>query len=182
VNCSSFESLLDEYVDGALAPRDRALVAAHVPSCANCSALLEELRVIDALLLQPRKVDPAPNFTFKVMADVRTVPRPRVHRIPGLAVIGTYLAFAWIAIGLFFLFGDGMAHATWLALIAAGSHAGDAFGALATATARLFGPNTFRVTAAMSALILVDGALALLLGAGLYFARGRRAAQTPELG
>jgi anti-sigma factor RsiW len=182
VNCSSFESLLDEYVDGALAPRDRALVAAHVSGCANCSSLLEELRVIDALLLQPRRVELAPNFTFKVMADVRTTPRPRVHRIHGLTVIATYLAFAWIAIGLFFFFGGAAAHATWVALPATFGHAGDAFGALSTATARLFGPNTFRITAAMSALMLVDAALALLLGAAVYFARGRRGAQAREPG
>lgn len=182
MNCSSFESLLDEYVDGALAPRDRALVAAHIPGCANCSSLLEELRVIDALLLGPRKLEPAPNFTFKVMADVRTTPRPHVHRIAGLAVIGTYLAFAWIAIGLFFFFGGATAHAAWLALQATGGHAGDAFGALSTATARLFGPNTFRITAAMSVLLLVDIVLAILVAAFVYFTRGRRAAQTPELG
>lgn len=181
MNCSSFESLLDEYVDGALAPRDRALVAAHIPGCANCSSLLEELRVIDALLLGPRKLDPAPNFTFKVMADVRTLPRPHVHRIPGLALIATYLVFAWIAIALFVFFGGATAHATWLALQAATGHAGDAFGALTTATGRLFGPNTFRVTAAMSALLLVDSALAVLIGGVVYLTRGRRAAQT-ELG
>jgi anti-sigma factor RsiW len=182
VNCSSFESLLDEYVDGALAPRDRALVAAHVPGCANCSSLLEELRVIDALLLGPRKLEPAPNFTFKVMADVRTTLRPHRHRIHGLALIGTYLAFAWIAIGLFFVFGGPSAHAAWSALQATAGHAGDAFGALSTATARLFGPNTFKITAAMSVLLLVDAALAILVGALVYFGRGRRGTQTPELG
>jgi anti-sigma factor RsiW len=182
VNCSSFESLLDEYVDGALAPRDRALVAAHVPGCANCSSLLEELRVIDALLLGPRTLEPAPNFTFKVMADVRTTPRPHRHRIHGLALIGTYLAFAWIAIGFFFVFGGPSAHAAWSALQATAGHAGDAFGALSAATARLFGPNTFKITAAMSVLLLVDAALAILVGALVYFGRGRRGTQTPELG
>jgi hypothetical protein len=84
MRCSSFEPLLDEYVDGVLAPREHALVAAHVAGCASRAGLLEELRVIDALLLTPRALEPAPNFTFKVMAEVRSLPAPAVHHVPTL--------------------------------------------------------------------------------------------------
>ena len=81
--CSSFEPLLAPYVDGALLPAPvRMQLGAHLERCTSCSALLEELRVIDALLLTARPVDPAPNFTFRVMAELNSFPAPRVRRAP----------------------------------------------------------------------------------------------------
>jgi anti-sigma factor RsiW len=171
MHCSSFEPLLDEYVDGSLAPRERSLVAAHLSWCESCAELLAELRVIDALLLTPRTLEPAANFTFKVMAEARTAPVPRHHRIPALPVLAAYLAFAWTAIGLFFYFARGAAQAALASLRASGHFAGDTFGALAAATAHLFGPNTFGVTAFMSALLLFDAAVAVGLFGYLYVAR-----------
>jgi len=174
MRCSSSRVLLDEFVDGTLPASKNALVAAHVATCAECAALLEELRVIDALLITPRKLEPAPNFTFKVMADVRALPRPHVHRgAHAFVVILAYLAFAWASIGTFFLFGDGAAHAAWSTLVATGLHAGDAFNVLAGATARFFGPNTSRVSAAMSALFALDVAFAAIVGAAVYLRRNR---------
>jgi anti-sigma factor RsiW len=178
MRCSSFKPLLDEYVDGMLSSRKTALVAAHLAGCAECPALLEELRVVDALLVTPRILEPAPNFTFKVMAEVRSLPRPEVHRgAHAFGVTAAYLAFAWAFIGAFFLFGDGTSHAAWTTLVATATHSGDAFNALAAATARFFGPNTFRVTAAMSALLAVDVVLASIVGAAVYLRRNRVAAR-----
>jgi len=172
--CSSFKPLLDEYVDGMLPSRRNALVAAHLEGCAECSALLEELRVIDALLVTPRILEPAPNFTFKVMAEVRALPQPHVHRgAHALGLTAAYLAFAWAFIGAFFLLGDGASHAAWMTLVATATHSGDALNALAAATARFFGPNTFRVTAAMSALLAVDVMLASIVAAVVYLRRNR---------
>ena len=174
MHCSSFKPLLDEYVDGMLPSRKNALVAAHLAGCAECSALLEELRVVDALLVMPRILEPAPNFTFKVMAEVRSLPRPQVHRrTHALGVTAAYLAFAWAFIGAFFLLGDGASHAAWMTLVATATHSGDALNALAAATARFFGPNTFRVTAAMSALLAVDVMLASIVAAVVYLRRNR---------
>jgi anti-sigma factor RsiW len=181
MRCSSSRLLLDEYVDGALPSRKSALVAEHVAGCSECAALLEEVRVIDALLITPRKLEPAPNFTFKVMAEIRTLPRPRTHSgAHALTVVSAYLAFAWAFIGAFFLFGDGAAHAAWTTLVTGGAHAGDAFNALAAAAARFFGPNTFRVSAAMSALLAVDVVFASLVAAAVYLRRAR-VARSPEL-
>jgi anti-sigma factor RsiW len=179
MHCSSFEPLLDEYVDGSLAPRERALVAAHLSDCTNCAELLAELRVIDALLLTPRTLEPAANFTFKVMAEARSAPAPHVHRIPALPVLASYLAFAWTAIGLFFFFGGAAAHGALASARATGLHAGDSFNHLAVATAHLFGPNTFGVTAFMSALLLIDVVVALGLFGYFYISR-RHAAHSQE--
>jgi anti-sigma factor RsiW len=178
MHCSSFRPSFDEYVEGTLPSRQRIRIAAHLAACAECTSLLDELRVIDALLLTPRKLDPAPNFTFVVMADVRSMPKPHVSHIPPLRVLAAYLAFAWIAIGLFFTFGDGAAHAAWGYLFASFAHSGDVFTALARATGHLLGPNTFRVTAAMSALLVMDLVLALGVGAAVYLRRAARSSGT----
>ncbi|MBD5635845.1 MAG: sigma-70 family RNA polymerase sigma factor, partial [Candidatus Eremiobacteraeota bacterium] len=109
MRCSSCEKRLDAYVDGSLSPRERTQVAAHVAACPACASLLEEFRVIDALLVTPRTLEPAANFTFKVMAEVRCLPRPHAHRSPALAVLGTYVVFAWVTIGAFLIFARGAA-------------------------------------------------------------------------
>ncbi len=178
MRCSSYRPLLDEYVDGTLSAHKHALVERHLSECALCHSLFEEFRMIDALLVTPRRVEPAPNFTFKVMAEVRSLPQPQRHRgAHAAAVVGAYLAFAWTLIGAFFLFGDGTAHAAWATLLASAGHAGEALNLLAVATSRFFGPNTFRVTAAMSAVLSVDVALALIVGTAVYLRRERAAAR-----
>jgi anti-sigma factor RsiW len=171
MHCSSFEPLLDEYVDGALAPREHALVAAHVAGCPHCAGLHEELRVIDALLLTPRSLEPAPNFTFKVMAEVRAMPAPTVHHVPALPVIAAYLAFAWTAIALFFLFAGSAAEGALGALRAAFAHNLDAFDGLAAATGHLFGPHVTNVTAAMFGMLVLDAFAALGIFGYLYSRR-----------
>ena len=175
MHCSSFEPLLDEYVDGALTPREHGLVATHVANCADCAALLQELRVIDALLLTPRALEPAPNFTFKAMAEVRSMHRPHVHHVPHLPVIGAYLAFAWTAIALFFLIDGAAARGVFDTLRAISIRYWDGFGSLVTATSHLFGAQTLSVTAAMSALLALDAVLALALAGYFYMGRARRA-------
>ena len=174
MHCSSFEPLLDEFVDGTLTPRERALVSAHLGNCADCAALLQELRVIDALLLKPRELDPAPNFTFKTMAEVRSMPKPHVHHVPHLPVIGAYLAFAWTAIALFFLIDGAAARGALSVLRGAAARYWDGFGALVTTTSHLFGSQTLSVTAAMSALLGIDAVLALALIGYFYMGRARR--------
>ncbi len=162
MRCSSFEPLLDDFVDGTLPLEKHARVAAHVESCASCAALLTELRVIDALLLQPRRLEPAPNFAFAVMAEVRGLPLPHASRVPPLAILGAYLAFAWSAIGLFFILGKSSANAalgfvtSWLTGAAAN------FGAIAESTSRMLSPQSFQLSAAMAAILGFDIVAVLL--------------------
>jgi len=175
MRCSSFEPLLDAYVDGELSAARRARIASHAESCANCAALLTELRVIDGLLLAPRELQPAPNFTFKVMADVRSVAAPRAHRSAHFAVLGTYVVFGWIAIGSFLMFGGPAARAMIAWLGAGFAHAVAMISALSGTTGHLFGRQTFDVTAAMGALIALDLLLVATIVALYAFLRARRA-------
>ncbi len=176
MRCSSFNDSLDEYVEGTLTASARMRFENHAEACPACAALLAEYRVIDALLLAPRKLEPAPNFTFAVMAEVRSLPPPRHHRTSLLAVLGTYVAFGWVTIGAFLLFGGVQARAM-LATIGEGfTHAGASLQSLSHVTSRTFGGETFDVTAAMGGLLgadlVVAGCVALLYA----FRRSRRGA------
>ncbi len=46
MNCSSFEVLLSDYLEGALDHDTRSRATAHLRGCLNCSSLLEEVRQI----------------------------------------------------------------------------------------------------------------------------------------
>lgn len=175
MRCSSFEPLLEAYVEGGLSPVRRAWVAAHLERCPECALLLDELRVVDGLLLEPRVLEPAPNFTFKVMAEVRALPPPHAPRFPHLAVLATYLVFGWVAIGAFLAFGGSAARAMLATIGTAFLRATAAFSFLTGATGGLFGRQIFDVTAAMGALIAIDLLFATAIVAIYAFLRARRA-------
>jgi len=183
MRCSSFEPLLDEFVDGGLSPRMRARVLKHVDECDHCRGLLEELRVVDALLLTPRQLDPAPNFTFRTMAEAFSVPTPHVRRTPAAGVIATYLAFAWVAIGTWFALGGQAPRATLGFFGTQFVRYGQGLADLGRASNHLFGAPTSDVGVAMGAILVLD----LLLGFGLAFVyfvvrprRLTRVSQPPE--
>lgn len=97
MRCSSCEPLLDRYAEGTLTPREMAAVASHLQSCGQCTALFEELKVVDGLLLTTRAPELQPNFTFAVMAEIQALPapRPREHSVWGFLVL--YSAAVWMA-------------------------------------------------------------------------------------
>jgi hypothetical protein len=133
------------------------------------------LRVIDGLLLSPRQLEPAPNFTFKVMAEARCLPAPHVHRSQHLAVLGTYVVFAWVAIGAFLAFGGASARSMLAAIGTDFTHASSSVTALAATTGHLFGRQTYDVTAAMGVLLAADLVVAALVVALYAVLRARRA-------
>ena len=173
--CSSSDSALDEFLDGTLSPVRRARVRAHVAACVDCTELLAELRVVDALLLGPRQLEPAPNFSFRVMADIRAMPAPHVPRSRSIAIIATYIVFAWAAIGTFLAFGGASARAALAFLLGAASRLGSQTHTLAVASGRLFGHRVLDVTSAMGALLAVDLVGIALFVAGYLAIRARRA-------
>jgi anti-sigma factor RsiW len=177
MRCSSsnLQSLLDEFVDGTLADADHVRVDAHVATCADCASLLEELRVVDALLVSPRVLEPAPNFTFAVMADVRTMRAPHPHHRISFAALGTYIVFAWLAIGGFLVFGGHTARAALASLGAAVGASLHGSAILARAVGHVFGTHTLDITAAMGALLGFDLVAAAAVYVVFGYARARRA-------
>lgn len=103
MSCSASEALFERYLDDTLTPAQRARLLAHLAECGRCAGVLEELRVVDALLAEPRRVELPPNFTFATLAEVRALPRPHASRAPLLAYVVSYLAAAWLLAGAGFL-------------------------------------------------------------------------------
>ncbi len=176
MRCSFFESNLDAYVEETLPAAARARFETHLAACADCAALLAEYRVVDALLSSPRRLEPAPNLTFKIMAEVRSLPRPHAHHTSLLAVIATYVAFGWVTIGAFLLFGGQYARAMLATIGESLAHAGALAGSLARVTGRTFGGQTFDVTAAMGGLLGADLMVVAAVVALYAFRRSRRLA------
>jgi anti-sigma factor RsiW len=177
MRCSSSktQALLDEFVDGTLADADHARVEAHVATCDDCASLLEELRVVDALLVAPRVLEPAANFTFAVMADVRTMRAPHPHHRISFAALGTYIVFAWLAIGAFLFFGGHAARAALASLGALGGVAIHGSAILARAGGHVFGAHTLDITAAMGAVLGFDLVAAAAVYVAFNYVRSRRA-------
>lgn len=99
MTCSWCEERFERFLDGVLTAGERARLLAHVDACTACRGLLEELRVVDALLLAPRTVELPPNFTCATMADVRAMPPPCPLRTPLAASLIAYVVAAWSLVG-----------------------------------------------------------------------------------
>ncbi|HEY9181372.1 MAG TPA: zf-HC2 domain-containing protein [Candidatus Baltobacteraceae bacterium] len=97
MRCSSCEPLLDRYVEGTLSAPQMVGVSTHVRGCESCRALLEELKAVDGLLETTRVLELPENFTFALMAEVRTLPAPRARQHPLWSFLVLYSAAAWVA-------------------------------------------------------------------------------------
>jgi len=96
MRCSLSETLLDRYVEGTLPSVQMAAVGAHLAACPACTALLSELRVVDALLATTQPAELAPNFTFALMAEVRTMAVPAPKSAAPWPILAFYLVVTWI--------------------------------------------------------------------------------------
>lgn len=168
MRCSWSERLLDRYVECSLPPRTMHEVAGHIATCVGCSALLTELRVVDALLETIKPPELPINFTFAVMADVRTAPQPHVARFAWWAVGLIYLTLAWIAGLGIALEADGATRAAlaraFAPLVADWNTIGNALGG----TSHALGSGGPLVTGAGFAILIAD---LVALSAVLYFYR-----------
>lgn len=182
MRCSSCEPLLAEYIDGTLSARRMAVVARHVHGCAPCTALVEELKVVDALLTTASAPELPPNFTFAVMAHARSMPAPQPHRAPVWLATGGYLLAVWLlAAGWFLVRGTGA--------IAAAQHALAPFGAgmiavvnAGAGASHALAPNALVAGGLIGIVLTLD---LLALSALLYYYRNvrphRLAAMTVEV-
>jgi anti-sigma factor RsiW len=174
VSCSSSEALFEAYLDDTLVPAQRARLLRHLNRCGSCKGVLDELRVVDALLAGPRQVELPANFTFATMAEVRSLPRPHVSSAPVLAYLVSYLVAAWLLIGAGFLLAASAMRAlgeTALDLTAQLVHT---FGAFAAAGAHVAG-DFGSLPALLGGAIVLDVGLVLALVAGFAVVRPRLA-------
>ncbi len=174
MTCSSSEALFEAYLDDALIPAMRARLVAHVNGCGRCKGVLEELRVVDALLAAPRVVELPENFTFATMAEIRSLPRPHASPAPVVAYLVSYLVAAWLLIGAGSLLAASAMRAFGETLLDAGREIVRVAGAFGHAGARIvgdFGPlGTF-----VGAAIALDVAVAVAVVVGFTIVRPRLA-------
>jgi anti-sigma factor RsiW len=175
VRCSSCEPLLDEFVDHLLPARTMQAVGAHVNACAACASLLAELRSVDALLESARPATLSPNFTFAVMAEVRSLPSPRRRSVPFWAILASYLVGAWIAASAAIVVAGG-ARLSLHAVTYQATHFGG-FAAIA-GLLHAIGPISPVVGIGVTVVLVAD--MALLAGIIVFYRnlRGRMAART----
>ncbi len=99
MTCSWCEERFARFIDGACTPAEGSRLLAHVDTCPACRGLLEELRVVDALLIEPRDIALPADFTRSTMADVRALPLPQTQRPRVIAWLVSFIAAAWLLIG-----------------------------------------------------------------------------------
>jgi len=153
MRCSRSEQLFEGRLEGTLTPRQRRELDLHLDGCARCTSVLEELRVIDALLLTPRELEPAPNFTFKIMAEIRTLPPPQPVRATWPWMFAIYLTLSWLAIGAWFAIGRPDGHAALTIIAGSLQH----LVAAAAGVARALGSTT--IAGIVTIVLVADAAL-----------------------
>jgi hypothetical protein len=77
MNCSRFETLLSDYMEGVLDPRVRTAMEAHLRECADCPGLLREVRELRRELSTFPEI-PLPDRLVEEILD-RTSGRPQTY-------------------------------------------------------------------------------------------------------
>ncbi|MEA2784741.1 MAG: hypothetical protein QOF71_845 [Candidatus Eremiobacteraeota bacterium] len=174
MSCSSSEDLFEAYLDGTLLPAQRARLLTHLAGCGPCKGVLEELRVVDALIASPRHVELPENFTFATMAEVRSLPRPHATSAPVYAYLISYLVAAWLLIGAGFLFAASAMRAFGETALDASASFARVFGIVGHAGARIAG-DFGALGTVLGAAIVLDVAVVLALVVGFTVVRPRLA-------
>jgi len=95
------EDKLQAFHDGELAPVERAVMEAHLKSCAECRLALGRWRSLARVLLEPPRVRPSDRFVAAVMKGVDALERPAAERaawlpgwlVPSFALAASVLVF-----------------------------------------------------------------------------------------
>lgn len=98
MNCSACSSRIGAYRDGDLAPRDAALVVAHLASCAACRAYEARYAALETSLARLVAIEPRADFTLGVMAKIAAMPAP-AKATSRLWLLVAADALVWVAIG-----------------------------------------------------------------------------------
>jgi anti-sigma factor RsiW len=173
MSCNSAEALFERFLDGTLTTAQHGEFLAHIDACTGCRSVLDELRVVDALLNTPRRVPLAPNFTFATMAEARALRAPAQYQAPIRAYLVSYLAAAWLIAAAALLFAPQTLHALSGVVLDAAHSIAAAFGGLGIVIARLFGRGGNVLTALLGALLALDILLVAGFGVALKYVRPR---------
>jgi anti-sigma factor RsiW len=173
MRCSSSRRLFEDLIDGSLAARTHAAVESHLERCPECAALLEELRVVDALLLCPPAVELPANFTQRTMAEARALRAPCPARPRVFLFLGVYLVLSWLGIASALLFAGPQTRALLNAILAGATVELAAVGGFVHAALRGFGPAVSGLTELSAGALALDVLVAGVLAYGYFVVRPR---------
>ena len=71
MKCADLEALLRDYVDGTLAPAERATVELHLEGCAACRELAADAKAALSLIERAAEVEPPPALVNKILFEAR---------------------------------------------------------------------------------------------------------------
>jgi anti-sigma factor RsiW len=174
VSCNSSEALFEGYLDHTLLPAQRARLLVHLGSCGRCKGVLDELRVVDALLVSPRAVELPENFTFATMAEVRSLPRPHVSTAPVYAYLVSYLVAAWLLIGAGFVLAGSVMRAFGETALDMSAQLARTLGVVGHAGVRIF-DHLGSLGTLLGAAVVLDVFFAFVLVVGFTVVRPRLA-------
>lgn len=177
MRCSSCEPLIDRYVEATLSPRRMIEVGKHLRECASCAAILEELKVVDALLATTRVPELPENFTFAVMAETGSMPAPRARQHPIWSFLALYLAAAWVASVLGIAFSGASPAALLSRLWSTLAGAGTAASVLSAGASHGLTHSTPTLAAFGAGVLVIDAALAAAVALVYFVVRPRLAAR-----
>jgi anti-sigma factor RsiW len=158
-------------------------ITAHLRECVSCRELLDELKNVDALLATTRVPQLAENFTFAVMAEVRSMPAPRARQHPVWSFLVLYSAAAWVACVLAMVITHTGPAAVIAAFSGALSHAGIIASGVSANTAHGLAPFTPTLAAFGAGVLAIDFALGCAFALVYFVIRPRvvaRLASVPE--
>src|SRR5689334_1429235 len=78
MNCAEIEILICDYVDGALAPAEKAEVERHLAACPNCAELARDSAAAVGFIERAAEVEPPPELITRILFDAPwTKQKPR---------------------------------------------------------------------------------------------------------
>ncbi|TAM60079.1 hypothetical protein EPN52_06050 [bacterium] len=172
MNCRACDQRLGDYLDGALDVYALARVERHLACCANCRALLAELRNVESMLSRgahDAALEPARNFTAAVMAEVCIEARPHAQPVLRWAFLGWYLLGAWALIGALAVVARPLLTGALHALAGAGGAVLSIAQALTVAVGVATGGHAAAIAAVIGFVLIADALLAF----AIYFAHTR---------
>jgi anti-sigma factor RsiW len=169
--------LLDRYLEGTLKPAQMRAIAQHLHSCERCSALLDEVKMIDGLLATTRVSELPQNFTFAVMAELHSMPAPRARQHPVWSFLALYSAAVWAASVAGMVLTGTSPRAVLAALSAWLGQAGIATSAFNASLAHGFTESIPSLAAFGAGVLVIDVAMACAVALLYFVVRPRLAAR-----
>lgn len=69
MNCAELETLICDYVDGTLAPAQRAEVESHLVQCPGCAEMARDSAAAVAFMARAADVEPPPELITRILFD-----------------------------------------------------------------------------------------------------------------